>query len=195
MITDLLLSKHRGNIYDVILVMIDCYTKMARYLSTINKLITVELTDMFFKHIVLWYGTSRKIVSDWGSIFTSSYWSEVCYQAKVKHWLSTVFHPQTDDQIKRQNQILEHYLHCYCIKEQDNWANLLPLTEFAYINVKQATLECSSFFALMKYNTSIHYDVEDNTLKGEVSAAKKRIKKLHEIKETMLKYWERVIVS
>ena len=92
MIIDLSLSKHRDNIYDVILVMIDHYTKMTRYLSTINKLTAVELTDMFFKHIVLQYRISGEIVSDWESIFTSSYWSEVCYQAKMKCWFSTVFH-------------------------------------------------------------------------------------------------------
>ena len=113
----------------------------------------------------------------------------------MKCWLSTVFHPQTDDQIKRQNQTLEYYLHCYCTEEQDNWVNLLSLVKFTYINTKQATLECSSFFALMRYNISIHYNVEDNVLKGEVPTAKKRIKKLHKIREMMLKHWKRVTVS
>ena len=93
MIISLLLSKCEDNIYDAILVMIDCYTKITRYLFTINKLTAVKLTDMFFEHIVLQYEISREIVSDWESIFTSSYWSEVCYQTKMKHWLSTVFHP------------------------------------------------------------------------------------------------------
>ena len=188
-------SKCRDNIYDAILVMIDCYTKMTRYLSTINKLITVELTDMFFKHIVLQYRISRRIVSDWESIFTSSYWLKVCYQAKMKCQLSTVFHSQTDDQTERQNQTLEYYLHCYCTEEQDNWANLLLLMKFAYINAKQATLECSSFFVLMRYNIFIHYNVENNVLKGEVPTAKKRIKKLHKIRKMMLKCWERVVAS
>ena len=98
-------------------------------------------------------------------------------------------------QTERQNQTLEHYLCCYCIKEQDNWVNLLLLAEFAYINTKQATLECSSFFALTEYNISIHYDVEDNIFEGEVLTAKKRIKKLHKIREMMLKYWKKVIMS
>ena len=57
------------------------------------------------------------------------------------------------------------------------------------------TLECSSFFALMRYNISIHYDVENNILKGEVLTAKERIKKLHKIREMMLKHWKRVIAS
>ena len=73
--------------------------------------------------------------------------------------------------------------------------NLLSLAEFTYINMKQATLECSSFFALMRYNISIHYDVENNTLKEEIFTAKKRIKKLYKIKKMMLKCWKRVIVS
>ena len=116
-IISLLLSKHKDNIYDVILVMINCYTKMTRYLFTINKLTAVKLTDMFFEHIVLWYRILREIVSDWESIFTSSYWSKVYYQMKIKHWLSTVFHSKMNDQTERQNQTLEHYLCCYCTEE------------------------------------------------------------------------------
>ena len=100
-----------------------------------------------------------------------------------------------NDQTERQNQILKHYLHCYWIKKQDNWVNLLSLAEFTYINVKQATLKCSSFFVLMRYNISIHYNVENNILKGKISAVKKRIKKLHKIRKMMLKYWKKVIVS
>ena len=61
MIISLSSSKHRDNVYDVIL---DHYTKMTRYLFTINKLTAVKLTDMFFEHIVLQYRISRKIVSD-----------------------------------------------------------------------------------------------------------------------------------
>ena len=73
--------------------------------------------------------------------------------------------------------------------------NLLSLVKFAYINMKQATLECSSFFALMGYNISIHYDIENNTLEGEVPAAKERIKKLHKIRQMMLKCWKKVVTS
>ena len=64
MIISLSSSKCKDNVYDVILVMIDHYTKMTRYLSTINKLTAVGLTDMFFKHIVLQYEISREIISD-----------------------------------------------------------------------------------------------------------------------------------
>ena len=43
--------------------------------------------------------------------------------------MSTAFHPQTDGQTERVNQILEQYLMSYCSYQQDDWAELLPLAE------------------------------------------------------------------
>jgi len=48
--------------------------------------------------------------------------------------MSTVFHPQTDRQSEWLNQTIEAYLHVFVSKEQDNWASLLPMAEFAYNN-------------------------------------------------------------
>jgi len=48
--------------------------------------------------------------------------------------MSTAFHPQTDRQTERLNQTIEAYLRVFVSKEQDNWASLLPMTEFAYNN-------------------------------------------------------------
>jgi len=96
MITGLSSSKHSNNIYDVILMVVDCYIKMTWYISISKTLTAMQLADIFFEKIVCHYKTLKEIVSDRGSIFTSSYWSEVCYQAKIKHWLNTAFHSQTN---------------------------------------------------------------------------------------------------
>ena len=45
--------------------------------------------------------------------------------------MSTAFHPQTDGQTERVNQILEQYLRSYCLYQQDDWAEILPLAEHA----------------------------------------------------------------
>jgi len=73
MITGLPLSKHSDNVYDVILVVVDCYIKMTQYISISKTLIAMQLADIFFKKIVCHYETFKEIVSDRGSIFTSSY--------------------------------------------------------------------------------------------------------------------------
>ncbi len=195
MIMSLPPCKCGGSVYDAILVVVDCYTKMARYIPTSKTLIAVQLADIFLEEVVCHYETSKNIVSDRDSIFTSSYWSEICYQTKIKRRLSTAFHLQTDGQTERQNQTLEHYLRCYCNEEQDNWANLLPLAEFVYINAKQATLGCSPFYAMSGYNASIHYDVEDNAWEGEIPTAKERIEKLHAAREKLSQRWKSAVAS
>ncbi len=96
MITGLPSSKHSNSVYDVILMVVDRYIKMTQYISISKTLIAMQLADIFFEKIVCCYKTLKEIVSDRGSIFTSSYWSEVCYQTKMKRQLSTAFHSQTD---------------------------------------------------------------------------------------------------
>ena len=109
-ITGLPPSKRGSNVFDSILVVVDRYTKMARYLPTNKTIDASQLAELFWTEIVCKFGTPSGIVTDRGSVFTSSFWSEVCYYAKVKRRLSTAFHPQTDGQTERQNQTLEHYL-------------------------------------------------------------------------------------
>ena len=48
--------------------------------------------------------------------------------------LSTIFHPQTDDQAKRTIQTLEDILRIYIIDFKGCWDRHLPLVEFAYNN-------------------------------------------------------------
>jgi hypothetical protein len=51
---------------------------------------------------------------------------------EIKQKLSTAFHPQTDKELERVNQELKQYL-CICGNfQQNNWATLLPIIEFAH---------------------------------------------------------------
>ena len=113
---------------------------------------------------------------------------------KMKCRLSTVFHSQTDEQTECQNQILKHYIRCYCSDEQDNWANLLSLAEFAYQNRMQALIECSLFYAMHNYHSTTHY-VEDDSRKEKMSAVKEQIKQIHEIREVLMQQWENIVAA
>jgi len=174
---------------------VDCYIKMTQYISISKTLTAMQLADIFFEKIVCYYKALKEIVSDRGSIFTSSYWSEVCYQAKIKCRLSIAFYPQTDEQTEHQNQILKHYLQCYCNEEQSNWVKLLSLAKFVYINTKQSTLECSLFYAMTGYNAFIHYNIENNIWEEEVPAAKNRVKQLYKACEKLSKQWKSTVAS
>jgi hypothetical protein len=60
--------------------------------------------------------------------------------------LSSVFHPQTNGEIERVNQVLEQYLRCTINYQQDDWTSYLPLTEFAYNNTIHALTQHTSFY-------------------------------------------------
>ncbi|GLT54354.1 hypothetical protein SLA2020_275570 [Shorea laevis] len=55
---------------------------------------------------------------------------------------STAFHPQTDGQSERTNQVLEDMLRACVLDFKGSWIQYLPLIEFAYNNSYQATIEC-----------------------------------------------------
>lgn len=194
-ITDLPPSKRNGYVYDAILVVVDRYTKMVRYLPTTKKIDAVQLSDLFYEEIALKYGAPNGIVTDRGSVFTSAFWSEVCFQWKVKRRLSTAFHPQTDGQTERQNQTLEHYLRVYCNERQNDWAELLSIAEFAYQQSEHKTLGCSPFYAMYAYNPVLELTTEDSDPKREVPAPKERAKEIHALRDALAERWHRLAAS
>ena len=54
--------------------------------------------------------------------------------------------------MERINQVLEQYLHTYTNYQQDDWAPLLPLAEFAYNNATSETTGVLPFFMNKGYH-------------------------------------------
>ncbi len=90
-------SKWASVVHDAILIVVDRFSKMVRYLATTKKIIAEELGELFFFEIACRFGMPAGVVSDRGSVFISVFWSTLCYYIKVKRRISTAFYPQTDD--------------------------------------------------------------------------------------------------
>jgi len=61
---------------------------------------------------------------------------------------SSSYHPETDGQTERVNQILEDMLRAYILDFQGKWEEYLPLVEFSYNNSYQSTIHMAPFEAL-----------------------------------------------
>jgi hypothetical protein len=61
---------------------------------------------------------------------------------------STAFHPQTDGQTERVNQILEDMLRACSLDYGSSWKENLPYSEFWYNNNYQSSIEMAPFEAL-----------------------------------------------
>jgi hypothetical protein len=61
---------------------------------------------------------------------------------------SSTYHPQTDGQTERVNQILEDMLRACMMKYSGSWDKNLPWAEFSYNNSYQESLKMAPFEAL-----------------------------------------------
>ena len=59
---------------------------------------------------------------------------ELCNQLGIEWNPSSAYHPQTNGQTKRANQEMKQYLWLYISYQQDDWAEWLPMAEFAHKN-------------------------------------------------------------
>ncbi|WVZ89088.1 LOW QUALITY PROTEIN: hypothetical protein U9M48_035542 [Paspalum notatum var. saurae] len=107
-----------------------------------------KLAELYISRIVCLHGVSKRIISDRGSQFTSRFWEQLHDSLDTRLRFSTAYHPQTDGQIEKTNQILEDMLRACAIQYGTSWDKCLPYAEFSYNNSYQASLKKSPFEAL-----------------------------------------------
>ncbi|SPC65785.1 related to pol protein [Ustilago sp. UG-2017b] len=152
-------KKHDTKTYDSILVIVDRLTKYA-ILAPTHKTVTAKQTAVLLHgHMVRLFGYPDHMVSDRGRQFISGAWKAFVEQMGVKHSLSTAYHPQTDRQTERVNQVIEQYLRMYCNYEQNDWADLLDTAAFVYNNTVHNSIGVSPFFACYGWNPKAHPDI------------------------------------
>ena len=83
-------------VYNAICVVVNCYTKIALYLLIVKTITITKLADLFLNKVVYRFRIPRGIVSNYGSIFTSKSWLELCFTIKIKYRLSMAFYLHID---------------------------------------------------------------------------------------------------
>jgi transposase InsO family protein len=134
--------------YDSIWVIVNRLTKVAHFLPVKTTYSSARLAELYMERIVSLHGVSKKIVSDWGTQFTSHYWQKIHESLGTKLNFSTTYHPQTDGQTERINQILEDMLRACALQYGTSWDKSLPYAEFSYNNSYQKSLQMVPFEAL-----------------------------------------------
>src|SRR5258707_1331067 len=143
MIRELLDSKG----YNAVLVVVDRLSKQIHAIPTVTSLDSAGVTQLFLEHIWRHHGLPEEVISDHRSTFISNFSRKLAALLGVKLTPSTSYHPQTDGQTEHVNQEIEAYLRVFMSHQQDDWADWLPLAEFAYNN-KVHTATCWTPFKL-----------------------------------------------
>ena len=100
----------KSNRMDVIVVIVDQFTKIVRLKATTMNVSLEGIAKIYRDDIWKLHGILRKILSDRGPQFASKFMEEFTKALGTKRQLSTAYHPQTDGQMERINQEIGTFL-------------------------------------------------------------------------------------
>ncbi|WVZ93920.1 hypothetical protein U9M48_039870 [Paspalum notatum var. saurae] len=122
--------------FDSIWVVVDRLTKVAHFIPVKTNYSGAKLAELYMSRIRLHESMDTRLN------------------------FSSAYHPQTDGQTERTNQILEDMLRACAIQYGTSWDKSLPYAEFSYNNSYQASIKMSPFQALYgrRCRTPLHWD-------------------------------------
>ena len=152
-----ILTDWNGNNYNLIFVIINRLIKIVYYKSVKVNINALGLAEVIINVVMRYYGLSNSIVTNQRLLFTSKFWLLLYCFLSIKRRLFTIFYLLTDSQTKKQNSTIEIYLQAFVNFEQNNWARLFFMAEFAYNNAKNASTGYIPFNLNCRYHSCISY--------------------------------------
>ena len=109
----------------------------------------------FIEHYIPYHGFPKAIINDKETQFTSAVWAIICEALGIERRLSLAYHPGIDRTTERANQIIQPYLYAYTTFSQDNWEDLLSITQLVINNRVATSARINPFFITHGYNTPL----------------------------------------
>ena len=134
--------------HDSIWVIVDRLTKSAHFIAYSMSYSVERLCQLNIQQVVRLHDLPITIVSDRYSRFTAEFWKSLQTAMGISLRMSSAFHPQTDGQTERTNQVMEDMLRACVLDFEGTWETHLPLIEFAYNNSYHSSIRMASFEAL-----------------------------------------------
>src|SRR6266542_93929 len=153
-----LIETSRENKY--IVVAINYFTKYpeARALTNAN---AKSVANFIYEDIICRYGCPRKIISDRGTHFNNQVIEKLLERFKIRHNLSTPYHPKTNGLVKRFNKTLYESL-AKLNEERENWDEYISLTLFAYRTKINKSTQFTPFYLTYGRKAKLPFDDDDN---------------------------------
>ncbi|WVZ75273.1 LOW QUALITY PROTEIN: hypothetical protein U9M48_023345 [Paspalum notatum var. saurae] len=175
----------KGN--DAIWVIVDRLTKTAHFIPVKTTHGGAKLAQLYIENIVRLHGIPSRIVSDKGTQFTSKFWKSLHKALGTNLDFSSAYHPQTDGQTERVNQVMEDMLRACVLTYGKDWESSLPYAEFSYNNGYQASLGMAPFEPLYrrKCRTPLIWAEDKEQVPTRPALLKEAEEKIEEIRERL----------
>lgn len=104
--------------YKYIFVVIDCFSKYV-WTKPLRRMTTQSVTDFLVESVFPNNGCPRIILSDNGTQFTSSIFSNMCNRMGIKHWRTPKYHPQANP-VEATNKSIKYAMRTYLTKSENH---------------------------------------------------------------------------
>src|SRR6266498_1614494 len=152
-----LIETSRGNKYIVVAINYFIKYPKARTLSNAN---AKSVANFIYEDIICRHGYSRRIISDRGTHFNNQVIEKLLEQFKIRHNLSTSYHPKTNGLVERFNKTLCESL-AKLNEERENWNEYISPTLFAYRTKVNKSTQFTLFYLTYGREAILPFD-EDN---------------------------------
>ena len=120
--------------HDSIWVVVDRLTKSAHFIPVHTRYSVKQYVELYISRILCLHGVLNTIILDRGPQFIARFWEQLHTYLGTTLIRSSAYHPATDGQTERVNQILEDMLRACVLTHGGNWDKYLPHAEFSYNN-------------------------------------------------------------
>jgi hypothetical protein len=145
---DFIIGLPKSGNKSIIMVVVDHLSKYAHFCALQHLFIASTVAQIFMDQVFKLHGMPHSIVFYRNPTFTSNFWQELFKLQGTQLHLNTSYHPQTDDQTEVVNKCLETYLRFLSSKNQNQWAQWLPLVEWWYNTSYHTTTHMTPFEAV-----------------------------------------------
>uniref|UniRef100_A0A673CBI9 Gypsy retrotransposon integrase-like protein 1 n=1 Tax=Sphaeramia orbicularis TaxID=375764 RepID=A0A673CBI9_9TELE len=144
----------------VVLTVVDRFSKMVHFIPLPKLPSAKETAEALLTHVFRLHGFPRDVVSDRGPQFIASFWKAFCSLVGASVSLSSGFHPQSNGQTERLNQVLEVGLRVLASQNPASWSRHLLWVEFAHNSLPSASSGLSPFHVVYGYQPPLFPSLE-----------------------------------
>ncbi|GBG84963.1 hypothetical protein CBR_g39426 [Chara braunii] len=143
--------------HDAILVVVDRFTKHARFVPCRYAISAREVADIVFDRVVRDHGLPLSIISDRDPRFTSRFWRRLHEVYGTQLRFSSSYHPQTDGQTEITNRTLGDILR-KIVRDDQQWDLHLAHVEIAYNHAVSPATGMSPYYCDLGYHPRVPAD-------------------------------------
>src|SRR2546423_9496572 len=160
-----------------ILVVTDYLTKWPEA-KAMKEATAENVVKFIYEGIICRHGCPKIILSDRGTHFRNKLVKGLCEKFKIKHKLSSPYHPQTNGLVERFNRTLCELLAKVSEKE-NQWDEYLEQVLFAYRTTKHATTKKTPFF--MTYGREAILPIDETDVSENIAKSESILKRTYDL--------------